>query len=109
VGALNGQVSPGDVMAVVGAGPIGLSAISGVHGEAATLHLEREWSRNLRITTGLVDTYATPMLLKLLASGQLDGDRFVTHHFGLDEFDAAYDVFGRASETGALKVVLERR
>src|SRR3954467_10644319 len=29
VGVLNGQVSPGDVVAVVGAGPIGLSAIMG--------------------------------------------------------------------------------
>lgn len=29
VGVLNGQVQPGDVVAVVGAGPIGLSAISG--------------------------------------------------------------------------------
>jgi hypothetical protein len=26
----------------------------------------------------------------------------------LDEFDAAYDVFGRAADTGALKVVLSR-
>jgi alcohol dehydrogenase len=34
--------------------------------------------------------------------------RFVTHHFTLDEFDAAYDVFGRAADTGALKVVLSR-
>jgi alcohol dehydrogenase len=29
VGVLNGQVRPGDVVAVVGAGPVGLSAISG--------------------------------------------------------------------------------
>jgi alcohol dehydrogenase len=34
--------------------------------------------------------------------------RFVTHHFTLDEFDAAYDMFGRAADTGALKVVLSR-
>ena len=29
VGVLNGQVRPGDTVAVVGAGPIGLSAITG--------------------------------------------------------------------------------
>ena len=29
VGVLNGQVAPGDVVAVVGAGPIGLAAITG--------------------------------------------------------------------------------
>ena len=41
-------------------------------------------------------------------AGQLDAGRFVTHHFGLDEFEQAYDVFGDAAGTGALKVVLTR-
>jgi alcohol dehydrogenase len=189
VGVLNGQVHPGDVVAVVGAGPIGLSAISsarlfspslviaidvaparleaakqfgadvvvnnaeldpiaavreltaglgadvaieavgvpatfelavdlvrpvgrvaniGVHGKAATLHLERLWDRDVTITTGLVDTYSTPTLLRLLASHQINAQRFVTHRFGFDDFLQAYDVFSRAGETGALKVVLSR-
>lgn len=189
VGVLNGQVRPGDVVAVVGAGPIGLSAISGarlfspsliiaidmapsrldaakqfgadvvinnsledavavvqsltgglgadvaieavgvpatfelaadlirpvgrianigVHGKPATLHLERLWDRDVTITTGLVDTYSTPTLLRLLASGQLDAQRFVTHRFTFDEFMLAYDTFAAAGETGALKVVLTR-
>jgi alcohol dehydrogenase len=189
VGVLNGQVRPGDVVAVVGAGPIGLSAITGarlfspsliiaidmasnrleaakqfgadvvinnseqdpiaavreltgglgadvaieavgvpatfelaadlvrpvgrianigVHGEPVTLHLERLWTRDVTITTGLVDTYSTPTLLRLLTSHQIDAQRFVTHHFGFDEFIHAYDVFARAGETGALKVVLSR-
>jgi alcohol dehydrogenase len=187
VGVLNGGVRPGDVVAVVGAGPIGLSAISGarlfspshivaidlaasrleaakefgaditvsnvtedpleivrsltgglgadvaieavgvpatfelavqlsrpggrianigVHGKPATLHLEEQWIRNITITTGLVDTYSTPTLLRLVAGGQVDAGRFITHRFALDEFDDAYDVFARAGETGALKVVL---
>ena len=189
VGVLNGSVRPGDVVAVVGAGPIGLSAIMGaklfspshivaidlvdsrleaakqfgadvvvnaaredadavvseltdglgadvaieavgtaatfeqavrlarpggrianigVHGGSATLHLETLWSRDVTITTGLVDTCTTPTLLKLVKSQHLDAARFITHHFTLDEFEEAYDVFGRASETGALKVVLTR-
>jgi alcohol dehydrogenase len=189
VGAINGQVRPGDVVAVVGAGPIGLSAIVGsrlfspslviaidlaparleaakefgadvlvdntqedpiaivrdltdglgadvvieavgvpasfelcadlvrpggrvanigVHGQPVTLHLERLWSRNITITTGLVDAYSTPTLLRLLTSHQIDAQRFVTHRFGFDEFIEAYDVFARAGETGALKVVLSR-
>ena len=189
VGVLNGCVRPGDVVAVVGAGPIGLSAISGarlfspshvvaidladtrleaakafgaditvnnsqqdpleviheltgglgahvtieavgvpatfelatrlvrpcghianigVHGEAATLHLEELWIKNVTITTGLVDAYSTATLLDLLATRQIDAGRFITHHFTLDEFDTAYDVFGRAADTGALKVVLSR-
>lgn len=189
VGVLNGTVRPGDVVAVVGAGPIGLSAIMGarlfspshivaidkadsrleaakqfgadivinndredplavlqaltgglgvdvaieavgvpatfelaaalirpgghvanigVHGEPATLHLEELWIKNVTITTGLVDTYSTPTLLRLVESHQLEASRFVTHHFLLDDFIEAYDVFGRAADTGALKVVLTR-
>jgi alcohol dehydrogenase len=189
VGVLNGQVRPGDVVAIVGAGPIGLSAITGarlfspshvvaidladtrleaakqfgadvtvnngredplavireltgglgadvaieavgvpatfelaaqlarpgghianigVHGEPATLHLEDLWIKNITITTGLVDAYSTPTLLRLLATHQIDAGRFITHRFSLDDFDKAYDVFGRAAETGALKVVLNR-
>ena len=189
VGVLNGQIRPGDVVAVVGAGPIGLSAIMGarlfspshivaidkadsrleaakqfgadvivnngredarqavlsiteglgadvaieavgvpatfelsaalirpggrvanigVHGEPATLHLEELWIKDVTITTGLVDTYSTPTLLKLIAGNQIQPGRFVTHHFALDQFVEAYDVFGRAADTGALKVVLSR-
>jgi len=189
VGVLNGTVQPGDVVAVVGAGPIGLAAIMGarlyspshivaidladsrldaaklfgadvvvnnsredaaaivaeltgglgadvtieavgmpatfeqavqlarpgghianigVHGEPVTLHLEELWIRDVTITTGLVDTSTIPTLLRLLMSHQLDAGRFVTHHFHLDQFEAAYDVFARAADTGALKVVLTR-
>ena len=189
VGVLNGVVRPGDVVAVVGAGPVGLAAIMGarlfspshivaidlsdsrleaakqfgaditinnsredadaivaeltgglgadvsieavgvpaafdqavrlarpgghvanigVHGEPVTLHLEDLWIRDLTITTGLVDAFTTPTLLRLLISHQLEASRFVTHHFALDQFEEAYDVFANAADTGALKVVLTR-
>src|SRR3984957_9450908 len=187
VGVLNGQISPGDVVVVVGSGPVGLSAIMGarlfspshivaidladrrleaakqfgaditvnngvpdplreiqaltgglgadviieavgrpetfelavrltrpgarvanvgVHGKPAALHLEDQWIRNLTISTGQVDTYSTPTLLRLMSSGQLDASKLVTHRFDFDDFDEAYDVFSRPGETGALKVVL---
>jgi alcohol dehydrogenase len=80
----------------------------GVHGEAVALHLEELWIKNVTITTGLVDTYSTPTLLKLIASGQINANKFVTHHFELDQFMDAYDVFSRAADTGALKVVVTR-
>ena len=89
--------------------PGGRIANVGVHGAPVTLDLEEQWIRDITITTGLVDTYSTPTLLKLVASGQINVKPFITHHFGLDEFDEAYDVFGRATDTGALKVVLTRR
>jgi alcohol dehydrogenase len=87
--------------------PGGRVANVGVHGHPATLHLEKLWIRDVLITTGLVDTYSTPKLLKLIASGRLDPTAFATHHFSLGETMEAYDVFGAASETNALKVVLE--
>jgi threonine dehydrogenase-like Zn-dependent dehydrogenase len=46
--------------------------------------------------------------MRLLTTGQIDAKRFITHHFGLDEFDEAYDVFARAADTYTLKVVLSR-
>ena len=88
--------------------PGGHVANVGVHGEPASLHLEELWIRDVTITTGLVDTYSTPTLLKLIRDHQIDAGRFITHHFDLDAFVEAYDMFGRAAETGALKVVLTR-
>ncbi|KUI32599.1 zinc-dependent alcohol dehydrogenase family protein [Mycobacterium sp. GA-2829] len=88
--------------------PGGHVANIGVHGKPATLHLEDIWIKNLTITTGLVDTHSTPTLIGLLAGQQIDTAPMVTHHFGMDEFDLAYDVFSRAGETGALKVLLTR-
>lgn len=87
--------------------PGGHIANIGVHGAPVTLHLETLWSKNLTLTTGLVDTYSTPTLIDLIAGGQIDTSALITHRFGLDEFETAYDVFGRAGETGALKVLLE--
>lgn len=86
--------------------PGGRVANVGVHGRPATLHLEDLWIRNIKITTGLVDTYSTPTLLRMVAAKQLDVDGFVTHRFGLQEMQEAYDVFSRPEESGALKVAL---
>ena len=88
--------------------PGGHVANIGVHGEPATLHLETLWTRDVTITTGLVDTYSTPTLSRLMATHQIDAARFATHHFRLEEMMDAYAVFSNASETGALKVVLTR-
>jgi alcohol dehydrogenase len=188
VGVLNGRVRPGDTVAVVGAGPVGLAAIAtarlfaperivavdlaparleaarrlgadavadareapeqmiadltdglgadvvieavgvpesfelctrvvrpgghvanvGVHGKPVTLHLEDLWTKNVTITTGLVDTHSTATLLRMAAAGRLPTSALVTHTFPLDRMEEAYDVFGRAADTGALKVVLSR-
>ena len=151
VGVLNGMVSPGDLVAIVGAGPVGLAAILtaqlytpgrivaidladsrpeaarrfgadttinngredpiagimeltdglgadvafeavgvpqtfelaaalvrpggrianiGVHGKPVTLHLEKLWTRDVTITTGLVDTFSIPQLMRLVGAAR---------------------------------------
>lgn len=86
--------------------PGGVIANIGVHGKPAELHLETLWSRNIAVTTRLVDTAATPLLLKTVRSGKIDPSRLVTHRFSLDQIMDAYDTFGRAAETKALKVII---
>ncbi|MCQ6555099.1 alcohol dehydrogenase catalytic domain-containing protein [Streptomyces sp. C10-9-1] len=186
VGVLNGRVSPGDTVVVVGAGPVGLAAVTaaglysparviavdlddarlaaaralgadavaradeqperlvddltagtgadvaieavgipatfelctrtvrpgghvaniGVHGKPAALHLEDLWIKDVTITTGLVDTSSIPRLLAMMSAGRLPAGDLVTHRFPLAAMEEAYEVFSRAAETGALKVVL---
>ncbi|OKO87679.1 alcohol dehydrogenase [Bradyrhizobium sp. NAS80.1] len=86
--------------------PGGIVANAGVHGVKVDLHLELLWSRNISITTRLVDTVSTPMLLKTVASKRIEPKRLITHHFRLDQIMEAYDIFSRAAETGALKVII---
>jgi alcohol dehydrogenase len=78
----------------------------GVHGKSATLHLETLWSKNITITTRLVDTVTTPMLLKTVQSKKLQPNQLITHHFRLDQVMEAYDTFGNAAKEKALKVIL---
>jgi alcohol dehydrogenase len=186
-GVLNGQVKPGDTVAIVGAGPIGLAALLtaqfytpaeiimididdyrlsetkklgathtinstnekviekvfsltenkgvdvaieavgipatfelceaiiapgghianiGVHGKSVSLHLETLWSKNITITTRLVDTVTTPMLLKTVTSKKIDATKLITHHFKLSEIIKAYDTFENAARDKTLKVIL---
>lgn len=186
-GVLNGQVKPGDVVAIVGAGPVGMAALLtaqfyspaeiimidtdtnrlevaktcgatqtinsenenaiekinnltnnkgvdvaieavgipatfelcesivgagghianiGVHGKSVSLHLETLWSKNITITTRLVDTVTTQMLLKTVQAKKLQPLKLITHRFKLDQIIEAYDVFGHAAKEKALKVLL---
>jgi len=88
--------------------PGGSVANVGVHGTSVDLPLQDLWISDIAITMGLVSTSTTPMLLKLVAQHKLAAERFATHHFGLDQMLEAYDTFGRAAETKALKVVIRR-
>jgi alcohol dehydrogenase len=87
--------------------PGGVIANIGVHGVPVGLHLERLWDRNISITTRLVDTVSTPMLLKVLKAKKIDPKKLITHRFKLTDILEAYETFGHAAKTKALKVILE--
>jgi len=87
--------------------PGGTIANIGVHGVKVDLHLERLWDRNITITTRLVDTVTTPMLLKTVQSRKIDPKLLITHHFKLDRILDAYETFGHAASSHALKVIFE--
>jgi alcohol dehydrogenase len=186
-GVLNGQVKPGDAVAIVGGGPIGLAALLtaqfyspaeiivvdvdanrlevakrlgatnvinnsdgkavekvmaltdnkgvdvaieavgipssfdvcqsivaagghianiGVHGKPVQLNLDKLWAQNITLTTRLVDTVATPMLLKTVMSGKVQPKQLITHHFALNDVMQAYGTFGNAMKERALKVII---
>lgn len=86
--------------------PGGRIANIGVHGKSAELHLETLWSRNITITTRLVDTVTTSMLLRTVASKKLNPSLLITHRFKLSEILKAYDVFAHAEKEKTLKVIL---
>ena len=87
--------------------PGGTVANIGVHGTKVDLHLENLWNRNISITTRLVDTVSTPMLLNMLRSHKIDSKQLITHRFKLAQILEAYETFGQAARTGALKVIIE--
>ncbi len=86
--------------------PGGVIANVGVHGAPVSLHLEALWDRNIAITTRLVDTSTTPMLLKVVGSKKIDPALLITHRFSFDQMLEAYETFGNAAKTGALKVII---
>ncbi len=86
--------------------PGGRVANVGVHGESVTFPLERDWIKNITITTGLVNATTTPELLGKIGPGGLAPEKFVTHRFSFDQFEDAYATFGNAADEHALKVVI---
>ena len=90
---------------IVAAG--GTIANIGVHGKKVDLHLEQLWDRNIAITTRLVDTSSTPMLLRAFYARKLEPQALITHRFSFAKILDAYETFGSASTTHALKVIIE--
>ena len=86
--------------------PGGTIANIGVHGSKVDLHLERLWSQNIAITTRLVDTVTTPMLLKTVCAKKIDPTLLISHHFEFKDIIDAYETFGNAAHTHALKVII---
>lgn len=85
----------------------GTIANVGVHGKPVEFDLDKLWIRNIKVTTGLVSTNTTPQLLKSLEAGKISPEKFVTHYFKLSEIEKAYEVFSKAAEHDAIKVIIE--
>ncbi|MBS4750918.1 zinc-dependent alcohol dehydrogenase family protein [Carnobacteriaceae bacterium zg-ZUI78] len=85
----------------------GTIANAGVHGKPVLFDIERLWIHNINITTGLVSTNTTPQLLQALAANKIQPEKLVTHYFKLSEIEEAYEIFGKASEHNAIKVIIE--
>jgi alcohol dehydrogenase len=49
----------------------------------------------------------TPMLLKTVQSRKIDAKKLITHRFKFDKILDAYETFGAAANTRALKVLIE--
>ena len=86
--------------------PGGVIANVGVHGKKVDLHLETLWDRNIAITARLVVMATIPMLFKTVAAKKIGPTLLITHHFSLDDILKAYDTFGNAARTKALKVMI---
>jgi alcohol dehydrogenase len=78
----------------------------GVHGKPVQLNLDKLWSHNITLTTGLVNTSSTSMLLKTVASQQLQPSQLITHHFPFNQMLQAYETFGNAMQEKAMKVII---
>ena len=86
--------------------PGGRVANVGVHGEAVSFPLDRDWINNITITTGLVNATTAPELLDKIVAGEIDPGKFITHRFTFDQMMEAYDTFARAADEHALKVII---
>ncbi|CAM5209726.1 Threonine dehydrogenase-like Zn-dependent dehydrogenase OS=Castellaniella defragrans OX=75697 GN=HNR28_002869 PE=3 SV=1 [Castellaniella defragrans] len=86
--------------------PGGHIANIGVHGRSVELELQALWSRNITLTTGLVNTNTTSMLLKTVRTGKVVPENLITHHFNFGQIMKAYEVFGNAAQEHALKVII---
>ena len=89
--------------------PAGHVANVGVHGKPVEFPLQDLWISNIQISMGLVNTNTSGTLLKLMAQQKIPVDEFISHTFQLNDILEAYDVFGRAAETKALKVIINAR
>jgi alcohol dehydrogenase len=88
--------------------PGGNVANVGVHGAPVMLDLPRLWIQNINISMGLVNMTTLGMLLKLVVQQKLPTDKFVTHRFEMNDVISAYETFGNAATTQALKVLISR-
>jgi len=86
--------------------PVGHLAKISSHGSPTPVRSDNYWNRDIRVTTGLVDAFPTPTLIRLVSSDQIPAHELVTHRFVWDDMLKAYDTFDNANLHRALKVAI---
>lgn len=81
-------------------------AVVGVHGKPVEFQLQDMWTKNLTVTTGLVNANTTGMLIKAVQNSDLPITSLATHHFTWDQLDQAWETFSHADTHQAMKVII---
>jgi threonine dehydrogenase-like Zn-dependent dehydrogenase len=86
--------------------PVGHFAMISSHGTPTLLRSDNYWNRDIRVTTGLVDAFLTPTLIRLVSSKQIPAHELVTHRFVWDDVLKVSDAFNNANLHRVLKVAI---
>ncbi len=78
----------------------------GIHGKGVDLHLEHLFSKNITLTTHIVDTSSIPVLIKSVVANKLDPTKLISHLFNLNQIMEAYKVLENAKHEKVLKIIL---
>ncbi|MCV3753799.1 alcohol dehydrogenase catalytic domain-containing protein [Ureaplasma zalophigenitalium] len=84
----------------------GRIAIVGVHGKPVEFNLQDLWIKNIKISTGLVNTNTTNELYAKLPKIQKQVSQLITHSFNFADICEAYQAFKDAKNSKAIKIII---
>lgn len=85
--------------------PNAIVTVVALYEEAQVLPLPEMYGKNLTFKTGGVDGCDCAEILQLIADGKIDTTPLITHRYGLDEIEEAYELFENRKD-GVIKVAI---